>query len=429
MMSRDNPCYLELSLSSRNGFRPTTSPYCWPSLRSSVNRVSAPPCGRHNQSVPERFLRLAELAGAPTPVFAKPLRRRRGPGLLLEFGESARGLRARAANMGGNEHHTQVAAIPVVLPRVEPLAPIIKLVLDAVSSVHTRRSYALALSRFLDWYRANDTTRFDKATVQRYRVHLEEQRLSSASLNVHLSAIRKLAAEAADNGLLAPDLAAGIARTRGPKRLGTRTGNWLTPEEATRLLNAPDSSTLLGRRDRALLALLVGCGLRRAELVSLDAERIELRDSRWVIPDLIGKGNRLRTVPVPTWTKLILDAWLEASGIQTGPVFRPLNKAGRVLGGRISEDTVWSVVREYGARLGKSGFAPHDLRRTCARLCRLSGGDLEQIQLLLGHASVQTTERYLGTRQNLVQAVNDNLPVEPELGDRPTSLSRPSGPA
>lgn len=96
-------------------------------------------------------------------------------------------------------------------------------------------------------------------------------------------------------------------------------------------------------------------------------------------------------------------------------MFRPLNKAGQILDGRLSEDTVWNVVRAYGTRLGKPGFAPRDLRRTCAKLCRLSGGELEQIQLLLGHASVQTTERYLGTRQNLVQAVNDNLPVEPDL--------------
>jgi integrase len=119
---------------------------------------------------------------------------------------------------------------------------------------------------------------------------------------------------------------------------------------------------------------------------------------------------------VPAWVKVIVDEWLERAGIAEGPVFRPLNKGSRILGSRLSEDTVWNVVREYGARLGKTGFAPHDMRRTCAKLCRCSGGDLEQIQLLLGHASVQTTERYLGTRQNLVQAVNDNLPVEPELG-------------
>jgi integrase len=288
-------------------------------------------------------------------------------------------------------------------------------VLDAVSSPHTRRSYDLALSRFLIWYQASGAPGLTKASVQRYRTELEGQGLSASSLNVHLSAIRKLAAEAADNGLLAPELAAGIARVRGAKRLGTRAGNWLTPEEATALLNAPDLSRLIGCRDRVILALLVGCGLRRAELVSLDIEHIQLRNSRWTIPDLSGKGNRLRTVAVPAWVKVIIDDWLERAGLISGPVLRPLNKAGRVLKGRLSEDTVWHIVREYGARLGKAGFAPHDLRRTCAKLCRLSGGDLEQIQLLLGHASVQTTERYLGTRQNLVQAVNDNLPVEPEL--------------
>jgi integrase len=265
------------------------------------------------------------------------------------------------------------------------------------------------------WSRENGAAGFTKATVQAYRASLEARGLAPSSVNVELSALRKLATEAADNGLLDPELAAGIGRVRGAKRLGDRAGNWLTPEEATVLLNAPDRSTLLGLRDRAILALLVGCGLRRAELVSLHVRQIQLRDSRWVLPDLAGKGSRLRTIPVPAWVKVILDEWREAAGVTDGPVFRPLNKAGRVTPGRLSEDTVWNVVRAYGARLGHPALAPHDLRRTCAKLCRMAGGDLEQIQLLLGHASVQTTERYLGTRQNLVQAVNDDLPVEPDL--------------
>jgi integrase len=82
-----------------------------------------------------------------------------------------------------------------------------------------------------------------------------------------------------------------------------------------------------------------------------------------------------------------------------------------VWGEGISEDTVWAIAREYGAKIGQAALAPHHLRRTCARLCRVSGGALEQIQLLLGHASIQTTERYLGTRQELTHAVNDNLPI------------------
>ena len=290
-----------------------------------------------------------------------------------------------------------------------------KLVVDSVTSPHSRRAYGFALDQFFAWYAAEPRGPFSKAVVNEYRAQFEGRSLSASTTNIHLAAVRKLAVEAADNGLLAPELAAGIARVRGAKRLGQRAGNWLTAEEATAMLNAPNRSTLIGCRDRAILALLIGCGLRRTELVSLDVESIQLRDSRWVVPDLVGKGNRLRTVPVPAWVKVILDEWLERAGIASGAVFRPLNKGGRLLDGRISEDTVWNVVRAYGARLGKKGFAPHDARRTCAKLCRASGGDLEQIQLLLGHASIQTTERYLGTRQNLVQAVNDNLPLEVDL--------------
>jgi integrase/recombinase XerD len=70
---------------------------------------------------------------------------------------------------------------------------------------------------------------------------------------------------------------------------------------------------------------------------------------------------------------------------------------------------VWQMLRQYAAETGFPGIAPHDLRRTCAKLCRSAGGELEQIQLLLGHASIQTTERYLGTRQDLVHAPNDAI--------------------
>ena len=205
-----------------------------------------------------------------------------------------------------------------------------KLVVDSVSSAHSRRAYGFALDQFFAWYAAEARAPFSKAVVQEYRAQLEARGLSASTINVHLAAVRKLAMEAADNGLLAPELAAGVARVRGAKRHGERVGNWLTPEEATAMLNAPDRSTLIGCRDRAILALLIGCGLRRTELVSLDVESIQLRDSRWVLPDLLGKGSRLRTVPVPAWVKVILDEWLERAAIASGAVFRPLNKGGRL---------------------------------------------------------------------------------------------------
>lgn len=284
-------------------------------------------------------------------------------------------------------------------------------ILHSLRSPHSRRAFQSGLDSFLSWCRSSGHSQFDQATVHEFRAHLESRQLASSTVNVYLSAVRKLAAECAAGGWLDPNHAAGIASVKGATSRGVRSGKWLTAEEASALLLLPDVSTIKGSRDRAVLALLIGCGLRRAELCRLRIEDLQSREARWVIPDLVGKGGRVRTIPVPAWVKLFVDHWAEQAGIARGRLFRPVNKGGNVGREGISEDTVWAIAREYGAELGQAGLAPHHLRRTCARLCRVSGGALEQIQLLLGHASIQTTERYLGTRQELVHAVNDNLPI------------------
>ena len=97
------------------------------------------------------------------------------------------------------------------------------------------------------------------------------------------------------------------------------------------------------------------------------------------------------------------------AGFTEGFVFRPVNRGDEVCGERLSEKVVWQFLRRYAEAAGVPEIAPHDARRTCAKLCRAAGGELEQIQMLLGHASVQTTERYLGTRQDLVHAPNDGI--------------------
>lgn len=122
----------------------------------------------------------------------------------------------------------------------------------------------------------------------------------------------------------------------------------------------------------------------------------------------------VRTVPIPTWVKAAVDAWTVAAGITHGPVFRAINKAGRVWGDGMSPKVLWDVVPAAAARAGIDKLAPHDLRRTCARLCHLAGGELDEIQFLLGHVSIQTTERYLGCKQKLRVAVNDRLGIEPD---------------
>lgn len=298
------------------------------------------------------------------------------------------------------------------MPVVEPVWERLKgLVIDGLSSPHSRRAYARALDDFLAWYLRERRPPFGRAVVLAWRAELERRGLAPSTINVRLATIRALAREAAENGLLAPGAALSVAGVKGVRRLGVRAGNWLTREQARALVLAPDPQTLKGKRDRAMLGLLVGCGLRRSELSALKLEHLQQREGRWVIPDLKGKGGRLRTVPIPAWVKQWIDDWTAAAGLEADWLFRPVNKGGRLAAGRLTERAVWSVVDQYAAQIGIEKLAPHDLRRTCAKLCRAAGGDLEQIQLLLGHASIETTERYLGTRQNLSQAVNDLLGV------------------
>jgi integrase len=114
---------------------------------------------------------------------------------------------------------------------------------------------------------------------------------------------------------------------------------------------------------------------------------------------------------MPTWVKVAIDAWIAEAGIVEGRVFRPVHRGDRVHGEALSEKVVWQLLQNYAEAAGVEGIAPHDLRRTCAKLCRAAGGELEQIQLLLGHASVQTTERYLGTKQDLLRAPNDGIKI------------------
>ncbi|MGD0001363.1 MAG: site-specific integrase [Bryobacteraceae bacterium] len=238
---------------------------------------------------------------------------------------------------------------------------------------------------------------------------LEARGLGPISINVRITAVRKLAVAAADNGLLAPELAAGITRVKGVKSKGVRVGNWLSVRQAQTLLNAPDVSTKKGLRDRAMLAVLLGCGLRRSEVAALTFKHIQQRDNRWCIVDLVGKHGRVRTIPMPTWVKVAIDAWTDAAGVAEGHVLRRINRGDQVQGEQMSEKVVWQLLQPYATAAGVPGIAPHDLRRSCAKMCRAAGGELEPIQLLLGHSSVQTTERYLGTKQDLVHTPNDGI--------------------
>jgi len=216
-------------------------------------------------------------------------------------------------------------------------------VLNSLTSASGQRTYEHAIREFVTWYCSEPRLAFNRTVVLRYRIHLEQRGYAPATINLRLAAVRRIAYEAADAGLLSPELAAGIRRVKGVRRIGVRLGNWLTPEQGRRLLKCATPSNPRELRDQAMVAM-----------------------------------------------------------------------AGRVWGDGMSPKVLWDVVRAAAARAGIDKLAPHDLRRTCARLCHLAGGELDQIQFLLGHVSIQTTERYLGCRQKLRIAVNDRLGIEPD---------------
>lgn len=309
---------------------------------------------------------------------------------------------------------------PTLAPAVEPaisaahggadaLAAVKQLVLNAVSSPLTRVMYARALEDFFGWWNGQGRPPFTHATVQAWRAALEAKGLAPASVNQKLSAVRKLAAEAAYNGLLDPAAAQTIRDVRGAAQHGVRSGNWLTKRQAEALLAAPDPATNQGKRDRAILAVLVGCGLRRDEAARLTMEHVQQRDGRWCVVDLVGKKGHVRTVPMPPWTKAAIESWGAAAGITAGPVFRGVNKGDVVTGERLSTQGILRAVTRYA-----EAIATHDLRRTFAKLAFKGGAKLDQIQLSLGHASIQTTERYLGVQQDLTDAPCDYLHLKVE---------------
>jgi integrase len=129
------------------------------------------------------------------------------------------------------------------------------------------------------------------------------------------------------------------------------------------LLDAPDATIIKGLRDRAILAVLLGCGLRRSEVAALTFKHIQQRDGRWCIVDLVGKHGRVRTVPMPTWVKVAIDSWTTSAGSSDGPVFRSVNRGGDVYNTALSEKVIWQPIRPYAAQAGVPGIAPHDCRR------------------------------------------------------------------
>lgn len=281
-------------------------------------------------------------------------------------------------------------------------------VLGCVSK-HSQRSYRDALRSYTAWATAHRQP-LSKLSVLHYKDFLVQSRkLAPKSINLHLTVLRRLAKEAADERLIESRVYTSILTIPMVPNRGVRVGTWLPKEQARRMLAGPNKRTMVGKRDYLVLMLIVRCGLRRAEVAQLDLAVMQEREDRWVLANLRGKGKRVRTLPCPGVVKNAWDEWVDAADLERGRVIRAVSRAGTVWGNGVQEDTIWRIVARYAKHALGKHVAPHDLRRTFGRLCYEISKDLREIQQFYGHSSVQTTERYLGVEVNLTDPVNDRM--------------------
>jgi integrase len=291
------------------------------------------------------------------------------------------------------------SASPLLSGEAAPVS-LVDLVLASLRSPHTRRSYRIGIGAL---YAFKQDRLLSPGLLYEWRDALRASS-APATVNVRLAAAKKLISEAVHSGFLAEVDAMPLLRVRGLPYLGSRVGNWLSPAQAKALLAVPDRKHILGCRNYCILAILLGCALRVSELASLEVAQIQQRDGRWVIADIL-KKRHMRTVAVPGFVKVATDAWLKRSKITQGPLIRQLSEKATTL----TTQGILNVVRASAGKIGLVGIRPHDLRRTCARAMWSKKVPLEQIQIMLGHQSIETTMRYLGSLQNLAHAPNDDL--------------------
>lgn len=292
----------------------------------------------------------------------------------------------------------------------------------------TRRAYRREMENFLKWlFVTGKPLSFE--TLETYKEEMMRDGRGETGINQALTAIRKLIRKLPKYGLMTQEQADIICSVESIKIRGKKTHNWLTVKEAETLLAAPKESkranSLLAYRDRAILALLVGCGLRRSEVQSVTVEHIQQREGRWVIVDIVGKRNKARTVPMAGWCKAVIDQWLERSGIKEGQIIRQCSWKVQIddglqftrlyIGDSLSTTSIYNAVGRYSmAALGRM-IAPHDLRRSFAKIARKNGALLEQIMQNLGHESLETTQTYLGLEIDYQNSPSDLLGLKVEV--------------
>lgn len=288
------------------------------------------------------------------------------------------------------------------------------LVVERGLSDNTVQAYRRDLLRYQEYLGSRgigslaEVTRVD---VEEFRRHLDHIGLAPASVTRCVVAVRNLHRFAVGSGQVQADVTAGMSPGTRSRRLPKA----LTMDQVESLLAAPDTSTVEGLRDAALLELLYGTGARVSEVCALDVD-----DIRRVLDDpdlglrLIGKGDKERIVPLGSYAAKAVDAWL----IRGRPAWAEIGNGEHALllntrGRRLSRQSAWAVIRRAGeaAGLDVEHLSPHSLRHSYATHLLDGGADIRVVQELLGHSSVTTTQIYtLVTADHLREVYRSSHP-------------------
>ena len=286
-----------------------------------------------------------------------------------------------------------------VVDRPDPARSPAAVYLASLPSAHSRRVMGNALTKMARLLTGRDDAnslslpweRLTYAHTAALRARLIEK-LAPASVNQHLSALRGVLTECRRLGLMSADAVASAGDLKPVKGQGVPRGRMLAPGEQAALMRACADGTPMGARDAALFAVLLGCGLRRAEAVALNVG--DVAEGSALVP--LGKGRKARRVPMPSGTRQAVSAWLAARGETPAdaPLFTSLDRRPAQRGGRISDQAVLHILLRRAGQVGVSSLSPHDFRRTYISQLLDADTDIATAKQLAGHASVETTARY-----------------------------------
>lgn len=275
-------------------------------------------------------------------------------------------------------------------------------------SPRTRKAYLYDLRRFGDFVRERQggnklpaLSKVEKEAISEYLIHLREDLgYRATTLSRSISSIRVFFDFCVEQGWLEESPAHGISTPKRPRKLPV----YLIEKELRALFDAPDLTTQQGVRDRAMLIAMAFCGLRLQELVGLSLGDIDF-ESRTI--RVLGKGSKERLIPMNRDVDRALRAWLDQRNCEEKERAIFTNRFGRRMSGRMVEKIVDKYVKAAG--LSKSKLSPHKLRHTFATMLHQKDVDLVEIQALLGHAAISTTQIYTHTNRQRLRGAVDRI--------------------